>query len=659
MKSFMLVCVASAMAAMAGCVSIEETRAQLQSNDPTQVKLAEENILKVVSSQALSADLPEKYVELVDDNELLGKIMASTQRSEVLGAALNKLDPSKPGAPNDLLLQMMEQYRDESVCAMISKKIDLTQPGIGMKILTRHAGILPKVNRAESHGGSGRTGSAPIPVCFADKVIASLSEGELSQAMKMDMNIAEYNMYERIEVRKQIAKRLASVTTDVELLLSFYDGDLRGRIDYKDREEVVVKLATLSDKINNREVIVKLLKAGKNDCGIKDLNLRAKLISRLSEADAVKYALDAVNDHGVHSWNSDEMSPLNDAIAITKVAKNPEDIAKIVSAVLGKIILHRKACKDSWSMSWTQKDEEKANALVKSFPKLNDATIIALICADSMSWRYIIDSVSADVAYNVLTDGKAKSAAQELALLNKLPKDRIDMKVYNGVRYDDTKKAVNASMPQALKQHAAEAEAKAFASIVEKAKDAAKDTFELGGFYLGMSFEDMKIVFAHHFPEWQIKEAVDGEGKDADYVIYVPGQSSPFCYADAGNKKVYQFNFGKKILKKWYKYDVQTFMEWANAYERETKIDMKYKLIEKDATVYAPDMSDSYNVWFHQESYQYKHNTKEYRLIYFGEQKDYTFHGGIGGALIKEMAAPKFRYVRGDPGSLRVRFERD
>lgn len=276
-----------------------------------------------------------------------------------------------------------------------------------------------------------------------------------------------------------------------------------------------------------------------------------------------------------------------------------------------------------------------------------------------MSWSYIIDSVSADVAYNVLTDGKAKSVAQELALLNKLPKDRIDMKVYNGVRYGDTKKAVNAAMPQALKQHAAEVEAKAFAAIVEKAKVAARDTFELYGFYLGMSFDDMKIVFAHHFPDWQIKEAVDGEGKDGDYVIYVPGQSSPFCYADAANKKVYQFNFGKKILKKWYKYDVQTFMEWANAYERETKIDMKYKLIEKDATVYAPDMSDSYNVWFHQESYQYKHNTKEYRLIYFGEQKDYTFHGGIGGALIKEMAAPKFRYVRGDPGSLRVRFERD
>ena len=65
------------------------------------------------------------------------------------------------------------------------------------------------------------------------------------------------------------------------------------------------------------------------------------------------------------------------------------------------------------------------------------------------------------------------------------------------------------------------------------------------------------------------------------------------------------------------------------------------------------------SVWFHQESYQYKHNTKEYRLTYFGEEKDFTFEGGIGGAIIKEMAAPRFRYVRGDPGSLRATIEHD
>ena len=87
---------------------------------------------------------------------------------------------------------------------------------------------------------------------------------------------------------------------------------------------------------------------------------------------------------------------------------------------------------------------------------------------------------------------------------------------------------------------------------------------------------------------------------------------------------------------------------------------MKYKEIEKEATVYdSLDLSQSYRVWFHQESYQYRHNTKDYRLTYFGEEREYTFHGGINGELIKELAEPKFRYTRGDPGSLRARVEND
>jgi len=245
-------------------------------------------------------------------------------------------------------------------------------------------------------------------------------------------------------------------------------------------------------------------------------------------------------------------------------------------------------------------------------------------------------------------------------LVKKLPQLKVDMKVFASVKTDAGKKAVITAMPEEVKKVARETEEKAFAAVLEKAKIAAKDTFELQGFYLGMDWDDMKVVLAHHFPELEIKEGRDGESKDADYIINLPNQRSPFCYASVKNKKIYQFNFGKKMLRKWYSYDVQDFREWARAYSRENKIDMKYKQIEKEATVTEPmDWSISYRVWFHQESYQYKHNTKEYRLTYFGEEKDFTVHGGLGGALIKEAAAPQFRYVRGDPGSLRATIEND
>lgn len=302
----------------------------------------------------------------------------------------------------------------------------------------------------------------------------------------------------------------------------------------------------------------------------------------------------------------------------------------------------------------------KAEELINKFPKVSDAAYGDLVCLDGNGWKYLLKKITPAVAYGILTQGKAKSEELETELAKMLPAEKIDMKVYEAVRYDAAKKVVMSKMSAAMKKSIAEKNVKAFAVVEEKAKVAAKDTFELHGFYLGMDWEDMKTVLAYHFPDLEIKEMRDGKSNDDDFIIDLPNQRSPFCYASAKDKKVYKFNFGKKMLKKWYSYDVQTFREWAHAYSRENKIDMKYKEIEKEATVTEPmDWSRSYRVWFHQESYQYKHNTKEYRLTYFGEEKDFTVHGGLGGALIKEAAEPQFRYVRGDPGSLRASIEND
>ena len=174
-----------------------------------------------------------------------------------------------------------------------------------------------------------------------------------------------------------------------------------------------------------------------------------------------------------------------------------------------------------------------------------------------------------------------------------------------------------------------------------------------------MSFDDAKVVLAQHFPDLTLKDEIDGKGDDADHVIYLPGQKSPFCFASCKDKKVYQFNFGKKLLRKWYDFDVQTYIEWAAKYGRKTKSDMRFELLEKDTTVYEDDMSRSYKVWFHQEAYRYKNNKKGYRATYFGEEREFTIEGGIGGELIKARAASDFRYFRGDPGSLRIQVMKD
>jgi hypothetical protein len=290
-------------------------------------------------------------------------------------------------------------------------------------------------------------------------------------------------------------------------------------------------------------------------------------------------------------------------------------------------------------------------------PALSSEEISKLLCQNEFTWKFLMDKVSADCAYDIITQGKT-SGDLEIELIKKLPSKKIDMKVFTAVKSDAGKKAVMSAMPADVKKAAQEFAKKAAVGIIKKSKEFAKETFELQGFYLGMSFEDMKTVFAYHFPDWEIKESIDGEGDEADYVIYIPGQRSPFCYASVKDKKVYQFNFGKKVLKKWYKYDVQNEREWARTYAREHRIDLKYVHLNKETTVNVPqaDLSvQQYKAWLHQDTWQWKNNSKEYRITYFGEPKVETAWGDV----IEQQANYQFRYVRGDTASLRVRIERD
>ena len=602
-----------------GCVSVESTRAQLASSNPQVREQAKANIQQVVLDGHYGfQDFPIaerlEYVKLVSDDEFLFHIIGCSHDKEIIKAA--------------------------------AERIDLSKPGVRLEALSWHGKI---DNSFKDIHGSGK----PNAPAFSDKVLAMLSQDELEKAW--------YESRDDKELRKRIERRMIDGAKDVPSLFSLYDLFEQNRVDAR-KKEIILKLAGMPDKLPDSDAVLKVLKApGYIDAKpyVEDAALRRGLIARLSDEEATKLILGrsefAFCD--LRAWDRDPR-PFEGVLQDASAIKDSTCVVKIVSKVFEKVASFKRES-GTW-YTWTKKDTAKVEALRKRLPKLDDAALEGLICGDEAIWPYFIDLVSADVAYKVLSGGKATSDELEMALFKRLPKDRMDAGLYRGVRSDVAKKAVYDALSPEARKAISESKEKAFAAVCEKAKAAEKETFTLDGFYLGMSFDDMKVVFSHHFPKLEIKEGIDGEGKNADHVIYVPGQRSPFCYASVSDKKVYMFNFGKKLLKKWYPYDVQTPGEWARAYGREHKIDMKFRLIEKDATVYEPmDMSRSYRVWFHQESYQYRNNAKEYRLTYFGEEKDYTVHGGIGGALIKEMAAPRFRYVRGDYGSLRVNIERD
>ena len=633
----LIMAVAISAIVVSGCVSVESTRAQLNSNNPQEVKNAEDTIYTVVTTGKdktgfvqFTTEQQVEYVKLTSNQDLLLRIIDDAHNGDVIAAAIERLDFSKKGEAKSFVLQRFRQLsfwvKDEKEAELKSSIVSrLTQDELLDLIGDRKTNEERRKNDMSPRGGR----DAPIEELDFDD-------------------------------RDMLIDRLIATTDSPTTLWRMYNDEIH--VDrYKHKPVAKKQLLTMLDNVSDEKMIEKMLVEWYADDGyfVNDVDKRILLLTKLPESKMVEIALQDIDKHSLYRWNEGDLVALESAIGITAHIKNPESVVKLVTKVLATIAAYREECKNSWTMRWDGSDEAKAKKLIGSIPKLTDAEIAMLVCFNESTWKYLIDKVTPDNAYNILTQGKAMCDELEVALIKKLPQQKVDMKVFAGVRTDAGKKAVMAAMPDDVKKSAQESTEKMLASIMEKAKEASKNTFEIHGFYLGMDWEDMKIVLSHHFPDYEIKELRDGDAKDADYVVYVANQKAPFCYASAKEKKVYQFNFGKKMLKKWYKYDVQTYMEWAHAYERENKIDMKFKLVEKDTTVYEPDMSRSYRVWFHQESYQYKHNTKEYRLTYFGEEKDFTFEGGIGGAIIKEMAAPRFRYVRGDPGSLRAVIERD
>ena len=628
----LLMAIAIGAVAVQGCVSLEGTRAQLSSNNPQEVKNAEDTIYKIATT----------------GKDKTGLVQFTTQQQvEYIQLTSNQ----------ELLLRIIDNAYDGDVIAAAVKQIDFKCVGVAKNFVARRFNKLDRIITRKINDYGNRYDSYDEQNVLKKEILQYLTEADILELWSAPEKVS---LGEEMDI--WLEKHLVEITDSPTTLWRLFNGDIHTRI-MRGNDVVEQRLLSMLDKVSDEQMIEKILEYrsfyGKIGFLVKDADKRILLMSKLPESRMVELAMKDIDDHSVYEWNKNNFTALELGIGITAYIKDSKSVIKLVAAVLAKIAEYRKECKGNWNMSWGDGDEAQVKKLIAGIPQLSDTAMATLVCLNGTTWKYLIDRVTADNAYNILTQGKAKYDDLEVALIKKLPQQKVDMKVFAGVKTDAGKKAVMAAMPDDVRKSAKESTEKALAVIMGKAKVASTKTFETHGFFLGMAWEDMLIVLAHHFPDYEIKETRDGDGKEADYVVYVANQKTPFCYASAKDKKVYQFNFGKKMLKKWYKYDVQTYMEWSHAYERETKIDMKFKLVEKDTTVYEPDMSRSYRVWFHQESYQYKHNTKEYRLTYFGKEKDFTFEGGIGGAIIKDMAAPRFRYVRGDPGSLRAEIERD
>ena len=345
---------------------------------------------------------------------------------------------------------------------------------------------------------------------------------------------------------------------------------------------------------------------------------KRQAIAKIEKQDDLFVLLKEYNDRSVRYLIREKITKpaLVEAIALEEDA-SVEELKKITDKpTLVRIALLTK----SQHISWNAKN------------KIGDAKAIAEGIAELLKQ----DKISED---NVVKHVEALSDNE--ATIN----------LYNAAKSKQLKQTIFGKLSAADRKVVREANIAKGKKLIDAAKGKSKETFELGGFYLGMNIEDVDMLIGYYFPEWSTRETVDSNEKDIR-VVYVPQQSRPFCRANKDGK-VWQLNFGKSILKKFFNYDVQNEAEWARAYSKQHNINLKYVYLQKDTTVNIPqaDLSiQQYNAHLYQETWQWKNNAKGYRVTYFAEPKIVSMYNNI----IEQQALYQFRFISSDAGTLRV-----
>ena len=265
--------------------------------------------------------------------------------------------------------------------------------------------------------------------------------------------------------------------------------------------------------------------------------------------------------------------------------------------------------------------------------------------------RLTSDAYISGLAY-VLHGGMIKDSTAGV-FVEKIEDGRASVELYDSTTNSSLKKIVFEKMNQDGKKAIRNRNREYCEKIISAAREKGKETFELGGFYLGMNIADVDKLVGYYCPEWSNSEGYVDDDKTVRG-LFVPQQKGAFCRADKDGK-VFEFNFGKNFLKNFYKFDVQNEREWAAAYSRKEGVDLRHVYLNEDVEVV--DYNDPgipYHALYSQDTYTYKNNSKDYRITYFGEEKI-----SAGNGIVKQAARGQMRYVGGQQGMLRVRIERD
>ena len=707
------------VAVISGCVSIEKTRTQMSSSDKADVQKAEETIFTVAakgsdSTGLMSFDTTQRleFLNLSSNPELMKRVAAETSDPEVFKAAADKLDPVANQATFE---QIADKTEDIELFGAVLDKVDFKQPGVGMKFLTKvfdkqfefysngqyrerksyWQWLEEKEEATKNSSYSYRRGAVsikeddgkpeiPPTAVLAAKLVSGMTEEELVKILtdsKFNYHYWEgqhapgYLEVPRIEGAASV--QLIRVTQSPETLFKMLGGEVNDNEDenevisskmrlgrtYKGEDlspAVVKKIFKLADKISDPVLAERIYdKFQENEVWMKSGDMNS-IMSKMSENKIMEYALRGVRwqQYGQGGWKDGNMTHIEMSMRAASLLKNRSNTIKLLKAIFAKVDEIKDQIENNVWVSWGKDDDNRVGRLLALMPTLSGAEIVELAISGNC-WQYIKEKVTEGAAYDMLIGGKATSSSMEIALLGRLPSEKVDVAVWESMKTEKGKNAAYNAMTPENKQLADKANEEYITTILAKAGEASETTMVVKGFYLGMDFKDAKRLLAHYFRDMTITEGIDGEGDNADHCLKISNQRDPFCYASVKDGKVWQFNFGQKVLADWFKYDAARYADWASAFSREHGMELKLDFLNRSERILVAagtTGSGAINweevlVSLHQTIWTYKNAAKQFRITYFEDPDIKAFGGGIWG---KDAAVNKYKYVSAQGGTLRL-----
>lgn len=697
MNKFVFIATTVISVAMTGCVSIED---QLNSQDPNVRVQGEYRLL----TNARLSGKPEEVVSAINriqTKSLLLEIAknANQKRLEEGQAALSKLDDEKDfatltcsaEAPQIRRMAFAKVSKQETFLAICTQAGDpmirkfamdklspdnlaklpyssallpywkkITDQKTLAKIYRDGCGTFPQEDLkaiAEKIDDEAILGEMVIPPPGRETAMAQRNrENEIfklsneikelrnkAEERNKDANRAKKNWDLREEKRaRQEAYNLLAQITQIQKRLDLMKNSPVTGLYVTNR----IAQAALYGRIKNADVFGRIATAT-DEYGRPLFKTREQLIpilEKMPEDKALEFALGKLKSFGIYQLGNDDLVPLEIAVSLAGVAKESKTRVRLAVEAFGRIESIKDECKKDFRYNWRDSSEKFAREYAESF-SLSEDEKAEILAMGSLAGRRVVEIAGEETARKALASGRSFGRELEEQLVAKIPANKIDMPLYESVKPGTAKAALYEKMPENIKDAAKASLKRSFAAVEAKAKAAAPGTFELAGFYLGMSLDDLETVLAYHFPRLEFSECRDEDGYEKEkgfgkeFMIVFSSKNNPFCRASAKDRKVYRIDFDKQIIANWCKYNAATPRTWAQAYGKERGIKMEYSPLSKEVTVATGnggllDMSFS-QVSLHQETWQFKDAAKEYRLTYFGKPEIFGMQGGIAGALIK------------------------